>query len=217
MTPTFEPNKNHLCEAPLSFSNLKKAAAESHRILKQTYGEHTPSETTCEEWFRCFHSDDFNIGDKQHSRMPEMFEENKLQLFIDNGPRQRYHLAVTGIEEWIYFDNPKRRKTISDRGQSSPSTPKRSIFGKKRASDSSEQSITPEVAGIRDKTAQSHFVHDNVRPHVKKAVKETLEAHRWDVLPQAAYSADCAPSDTICFARCPTGIPSNASKMSTNG
>ncbi|EFN62484.1 Histone-lysine N-methyltransferase SETMAR, partial [Camponotus floridanus] len=35
------------------------------------------------------------------------------------------HRIVTGDEKWIYFDNPKRRKSICDSGKPSTSTPKR--------------------------------------------------------------------------------------------
>ena len=42
------------------------------------------------------------------------------------------------------------------------------------------------------------LLHDNARPHVTKLVKETLEA-RWEVLPHAVYSLDCAPSDYHLF------------------
>ncbi|KIH53945.1 hypothetical protein ANCDUO_15910 [Ancylostoma duodenale] len=35
----------------------------------------------------------------------------------------------------------------------------------------------------------------NAFPHVIKAVEETLGALRWDGLPHAAYSTDCAPLD----------------------
>jgi hypothetical protein len=41
--------------------------------------------------------------------------------------------------------------------------------------------------------------HDNARPHVTKAVKETLEALRWEVLPHSAYLPDCAPYDYHLF------------------
>jgi len=42
------------------------------------------------------------------------------------------------------------------------------------------------------------LLHDNVRPHVTKLVKETLEALRWEVLLHA-YSPDCAPFDHHLF------------------
>lgn len=41
--------------------------------------------------------------------------------------------------------------------------------------------------------------HDNARPHVAKAVKETLMQLEWEVLPHLAYSSDLAPSDYYLF------------------
>ncbi|EFN60719.1 hypothetical protein EAG_09358, partial [Camponotus floridanus] len=35
--------KHHLREVLLFLFNSKKSAAESHRVLLETYGEHTPS------------------------------------------------------------------------------------------------------------------------------------------------------------------------------
>ena len=46
--------------------NLKKTAAESYRLLLETYGEHVPSQDTYERWFRRFKSDDFEVADKEH-------------------------------------------------------------------------------------------------------------------------------------------------------
>ena len=43
------------------------------------------------------------------------------------------------------------------------------------------------------------LLHDNARPRVTKLVKEMLEALRWEVLPHAAYSPDCASSDYHLF------------------
>ncbi|EFN78792.1 Histone-lysine N-methyltransferase SETMAR, partial [Harpegnathos saltator] len=43
------------------------------------------------------------------------------------------------------------------------------------------------------------LLHDNARPHVTKSVKETLEPLRWEVLPYAAYSLDCALFDYYLF------------------
>ena len=39
------------------------------------------------------------------------------------------------------------------------------------------------------------FLHDNAPSHTAKLVLETLEALSWEVLPNAAYSPDLAPSD----------------------
>ena len=43
------------------------------------------------------------------------------------------------------------------------------------------------------------FQHDNVRPHVAKVVKETLEALNWDVLRHPPYSSSIAPLDYHLF------------------
>ena len=40
--------------------HLKKTAAESYRLLRDAYGEHVPSEDTCERWLRRFKSGDFD-------------------------------------------------------------------------------------------------------------------------------------------------------------
>ena len=37
--PSFEPNKHHLRELLIYFFNLKKSAAEAHRLLVEAYGE----------------------------------------------------------------------------------------------------------------------------------------------------------------------------------
>ena len=123
----------------------------------------------------------------------------------------------------------ERRKTICDPGQPSTSTSKRNIHGKKamfciwwNQKDvvyhellKSGQTVTGDLyreqiirlsralQGKRPEyeTRQHKVIllHDNARPHVTKLVKETLEALRWEVLPHAAYSPDCAPSDYHLF------------------
>ena len=266
--PIFEPSKRHLREALLFCFNLKKTAAESCRMLMEAYGDHAPSETTCKEWFRRFSSGDFDVGEKQRSGRPKVFEDKELQSLIDEDPRQTQeeianslnvdrfniskrlkamgkvykegrwvpydlterdmerrkticemlldkqkrkgflHRIVTGDEKWIYFDNPKRRKAICDRGQPSQSTPKRNIHGKKAMLCiwwdhkgviyhellKPGQTITGDLYKERmirlsralhqkrpEHETRQHKVillHDNARPHVTKAVKETLEALR---------------------------------------
>ena len=44
---SFEPNKRHLRELLIYFFNLKKFAAEAHRLLVKTYCEAALSERSC--------------------------------------------------------------------------------------------------------------------------------------------------------------------------
>ena len=53
---TFVPTKQHLREALLFCFNLKKSAAEGHRLLCEAYGEHAPLIKPCEYWFQHFNS-----------------------------------------------------------------------------------------------------------------------------------------------------------------
>ena len=53
--------KKHMREALLFCFNLKKSAAESHRILVEAYGDNALSETTCRDWFRRFNDDNFDL------------------------------------------------------------------------------------------------------------------------------------------------------------
>ena len=47
----YEPNSCHLREVLIFCFNMKKSAAEVHRMLSNTYGEAAISERTCREWF----------------------------------------------------------------------------------------------------------------------------------------------------------------------
>ena len=58
----FIPNKEYSRTALIFCFHLKKTAAESYRLLREAYGEHAPSQGTCERWFRRFKSGDFDVG-----------------------------------------------------------------------------------------------------------------------------------------------------------
>jgi hypothetical protein len=45
----FIPKKQHLREVLLHYFILKKSAAETHCLLIDIYGEHTPLNTACKE------------------------------------------------------------------------------------------------------------------------------------------------------------------------
>lgn len=47
----YEPNPHHLREVLIYFFNIKKSAAEAHRMLSDAFGEAAMSERTCREWF----------------------------------------------------------------------------------------------------------------------------------------------------------------------
>jgi len=82
------PNKQHLREALLFCFNLKKNAAEARRLLEEAYGEHAPSKTTCEDWFKRFRSGDFNTEDKERSGRPKTIEDADLQALLDEDNTQ---------------------------------------------------------------------------------------------------------------------------------
>lgn len=84
----FVPTKEHFRQALLFCFNLKKKAAESHRMLVEAYGEEVPSETTCREWFRRFKIGDYEIKDKYRSGQPKKFKDEDLKALLDKNPRQ---------------------------------------------------------------------------------------------------------------------------------
>lgn len=136
---------------------------------------------------------------------------------------------MTGDEKWIYFDNPKRKKSWVDPGQPSASKPKRNIHGHKTllcvwwdqegvlyyellgpnetvTADRYKQQLcrlSDELMQKRLSVANNRrkviLLHDNARPHVAKSVKQTLLQLEWEILPHPAYSPDLAPSDYHLF------------------
>ena len=58
---SFLLKKKHMRETLLFCFNLKKSAAESHRMLVKAYGDNALSETTCRDWFRRFNNDNFDL------------------------------------------------------------------------------------------------------------------------------------------------------------
>ncbi|GFX13342.1 uncharacterized protein TNCV_2907641 [Trichonephila clavipes] len=60
----YEPNSRHLREVLIFCFNMKKSAAEAHRMLLHTYGVASISERTCREWFQHFKNGDFDVEDQ---------------------------------------------------------------------------------------------------------------------------------------------------------
>lgn len=139
------------------------------------------------------------------------------------------HKIVTGDEKWVYYDNPKRRKSWVNPGEPSKSIAKSNIHGQKLllciwwdfkgviyyellkpgATITAERyklqlmRLSDEIEIKRPFTGNGPrpviLLHDNERPHTAKATKETLDSLGWEVLPHPAYSPDLAPSDFHLF------------------
>jgi len=67
-------------EALLFCFNLKKSAAESHRMLVEAYGGNALSKTICRDWFRQFN---FDLSDKKRENWPRKIEDCQLQALLD--------------------------------------------------------------------------------------------------------------------------------------
>lgn len=140
------------------------------------------------------------------------------------------HRIVTGDEKWVYFNNPKRKKSYVDRGGKAKSTPRPDRFGRKAMlcvfwdqrgviwydllqpgqtvnGDRYQQQLADLNRSIRQKRPEYEtrqhkviFLDDNAPPHRTRATKELVESYNWEALTHAAYSPDLAPSDYHLFA-----------------
>lgn len=270
---TFVPERRHLREALLFMFNLKKNATTAHQMLVEAYGDHALCKRTCREWFQRFKMGDFEVGDKDHGKPPQKFQDDELQALLDEDDTQTQkqlaaslnarqttvsrrlhkmgkiqkqgkwvphkltekqkeqrkticeiligrqeiksfmHRLITGDEKWIYFDNPKHKRSWTDRGKPAASTPKRNIHGKKvllciwwdhhgilyyellqpgetvTANRYVQQltNLSNALMVKRPEWTNRHekviLLHDNARPHVAKPVKNVLKELKWDVLP----------------------------------
>ncbi|EGI66307.1 Mariner Mos1 transposase [Acromyrmex echinatior] len=83
----YEPNCHHLREVLIFCFNMKKSAAEAHRMLSNTYGEAAISKRTCREWFQeqCFKNGDFDVEDR-HSE--KVCEDAELEALLDQDSYQ---------------------------------------------------------------------------------------------------------------------------------
>ena len=79
----YVPTKQRFGKVLLLFFNSKKSAAESHRLLSETYGDYTPSIKTCEYWFRRFKSGDFDTKNKERPSLLKKIEDKELETLRD--------------------------------------------------------------------------------------------------------------------------------------
>lgn len=90
----YEPTKEHLRHSMLFLFNLKKTAAESHRLIVEAYGDLTPSQDTFERWFNRFKKGDFDLKDKERPGQPKKFEDSELEaLLVEDNTQTQKQLA----------------------------------------------------------------------------------------------------------------------------
>ena len=79
----YVPEKVCLRGVLIHYFNIRKTAAESHRILVEVYGEHGLAVRTCQKWFARFKSDDFGLEDEERPGKPKKFEDVELEVLLD--------------------------------------------------------------------------------------------------------------------------------------
>lgn len=174
---------------------------------------------------------------KEGRWIPHMLSEiaisNRLNiaksLLSRNKKKSFLWRIVTGDEKWIFFNNPKRKKSWLDPGQASTTTTKRNLYDhkvmlciwwdmegvvyhellKQRETVTGEryrqqlkklnEELLQKRPAIASNLRKVILLHDNARPHISSIVKQTLSDMDWEILPHPAYSPDIAPSDFHLF------------------
>lgn len=62
--------------------NVTKSVAEAHQMLSDASSEAAMSKRTCHEWYQCFKSGDFWIGNRHSGRKSKVFEDEKLEELL---------------------------------------------------------------------------------------------------------------------------------------
>ena len=93
---SFEPNKRHLRELLIYFFNLKKSAAETHRLLVEAYDDAALNERSCREWFK---NGEFDVEDKERSGRPKVYENAELEALLDEDSSQTQKELALGVTQ----------------------------------------------------------------------------------------------------------------------
>lgn len=167
-----------------------------------------------------------------HKLDDRQIENRKVvcEMLLQRHKRKSFlHKILTGDEKWIYYENPKRKKSWVDPGQDSKQIERRNHFGKKamlcvwwdqkgvvyfellktgetiNSSRYEKQIMELNQCLItkRPEWAKRHgkviLLHDNASSHTSKVVKHVLKDLAWEVLTHPPYSPDLAPSDFYLF------------------
>ena len=92
----FMPGNYDLRTASIFCYHWKKTAAESHRMLVETYGEHALGKSQCFEWFKKFKSGDFDVRNEERGKSPKKIEDSELQALLDEDDA---HITTRGSIE----------------------------------------------------------------------------------------------------------------------
>ncbi|EGI65250.1 Mariner Mos1 transposase [Acromyrmex echinatior] len=79
----YEANSCHLREVLIFCFNMKKSAAEAHRMLSNTYGEATINERTGRKSLQRFKNGDFHVEDQHSGGGEKVFEDAELEALLD--------------------------------------------------------------------------------------------------------------------------------------
>lgn len=274
------PDKIHLRHALILLFHLEKTAAESRRMLVETYGDHALSASECTEWFRRFKSGDFDVTKDEPVVRMKKITETDLQALLDKDDTQSQKMLaqqlnvscaaiarllkamgktktagqwvqqelnetqlearkstceslikrhneqsfclddiVIGGEKWIYYENPKRKKTDQPSASTSGSDPFgmriRLCFWWDRRGVIHYEFLKPNQVASADRRRQQMLdlnqamlkqrpeseeknktilLHDNGPLIAAEPFKKILESLEWDILPHQPYSPDLAPS-----------------------
>jgi len=90
--------KQHLQKVLLGNYFSNKTAAESLRLLVETYGENALSKTQCCEWFSRFKNDDYDIKDKERTGQPKRFVDEELEALLDQDSSQTQEKLAESLE-----------------------------------------------------------------------------------------------------------------------
>ena len=80
---------------------MKKSAAETHRMLSNTYDETAISERTCREWFQRFKNGDFDIEDRHGSGKDKVFKDAELEELLHEDSCQMLAEPADAFEQRI--------------------------------------------------------------------------------------------------------------------
>ncbi|GBP34769.1 Mariner Mos1 transposase [Eumeta japonica] len=176
----YERNSRHLREALIFCFNMKKSAAEAHRMLSNTYDQHG--------------------GGRE-----KVVQDAKLEALLDKDScqTQQEWAGSLGVTQQAISKCLKVTGMIQKQGHWMPYELKlrdveRRLFACKQLLKI--MGICRLCFHVDGQTEylrfQDHaqYLHDNARPHVAKVVKTYLETLKWEVLPQPPYSPDVAPS-----------------------